>query len=89
MVKKKSIFDDRPVEIQELTFIVKQDINGLNQKIGGDPFFLTLSLFVYALFVDFLHFELNVFLFFFFFVVVDSSIGSVCGGTAVKEQAGE
>jgi len=49
VVKKKSIFDDRPVEIQELTFIVKQDINGLNQKIGGDPFFLTLSLCICSL----------------------------------------
>ena len=34
VVKKKSLFDDRPVEIQELTFVVKQDIGALNDKIG-------------------------------------------------------
>lgn len=45
MVKKKSIFDDRPVEIQELTFIIKQDINSLNEKIGEDLFLLLTTLF--------------------------------------------
>lgn len=47
MVKKKSLFDDRPVEIQELTFIIKQDISALNDKIGeycGLPLY-SISLF--------------------------------------------
>ncbi|RMX35535.1 hypothetical protein pdam_00003809 [Pocillopora damicornis] len=34
MAKKKSLFDDRPMEIQELTYIIKQDITGLNQQIA-------------------------------------------------------
>lgn len=34
VAKKKSIFDDRPVEIQELTYIIKGDLNSLNQQIG-------------------------------------------------------
>ncbi|XP_031558572.1 syntaxin-5-like [Actinia tenebrosa] len=34
LAKKKSLFDDRPMEIQELTYIIKQDINGLNQQIA-------------------------------------------------------
>lgn len=34
MAKKKSIFDDRPAEIQELTYIIKGDLNSLNQQIG-------------------------------------------------------
>lgn len=32
--KKRSLFDDRPVEIQELTYIVKQDITSLKKQIG-------------------------------------------------------
>lgn len=34
LAKKKSLFDDRPMEIQELTYIIKQDITSLNQQIG-------------------------------------------------------
>ena len=34
MAKSKSIFDDKPVEIQELTYIIKQDINSLNKQIA-------------------------------------------------------
>jgi len=34
LAKKKSLFDDRPVEIQELTYIIKQDINNLNKQIS-------------------------------------------------------
>mmetsp|Transcript_84567 Transcript_84567/g.262631 ORF Transcript_84567/g.262631 Transcript_84567/m.262631 type:complete len:335 (-) Transcript_84567:62-1066(-) len=33
MARKKGIFEDKTSEIQELTFGVKQDIQGLNQKI--------------------------------------------------------
>lgn len=34
MAKRKSLFDDRPAEIQELTYIIKGDLNSLNQQIG-------------------------------------------------------
>lgn len=34
MAKKKSLFDDRSVEIQELTYIIKGDLNALNQQIA-------------------------------------------------------
>ena len=34
MAKRKTIFDDKPVEIQELTYIIKQDIAHLNKQIG-------------------------------------------------------
>lgn len=34
MQKKKTIFDDKPVEIQELTFIIKEDIANLNKQIA-------------------------------------------------------
>ena len=34
MAKRKSLFDDKSVEIQELTYIIKQDINSLNKQIG-------------------------------------------------------
>lgn len=34
MAKKKSLFDDRTVEIQELTYIIKGDLNSLNQQIA-------------------------------------------------------
>ncbi|XP_028409690.1 syntaxin-5-like [Dendronephthya gigantea] len=34
LAKKKSLFDDRPVEIQELTYIIKQDIKNLNQQLA-------------------------------------------------------
>ncbi|XP_017097782.2 syntaxin-5 [Drosophila bipectinata] len=34
LAKKKSLFDDRPQEIQELTYIIKGDLNALNQQIA-------------------------------------------------------
>ena len=34
VAKRKSLFDDKPVEIQELTYIIKQDINSLNKQIA-------------------------------------------------------
>ncbi|KAK7103417.1 syntaxin-5-like [Littorina saxatilis] len=34
LAKRKSLFDDKPVEIQELTYIIKQDIKSLNEKIA-------------------------------------------------------
>ncbi|XP_035774347.1 syntaxin-5-like [Anopheles albimanus] len=34
LAKKKSLFDDRPAEIQELTYIIKGDLNSLNQQIA-------------------------------------------------------
>lgn len=34
LAKKKSLFDDRPVEIEELTYIIKQDIASLNKQIA-------------------------------------------------------
>lgn len=34
MFRKKTIFDDKPVEIQELTFIIKEDIANLNKQIA-------------------------------------------------------
>ncbi|KAK4609118.1 Integral membrane protein sed5 [Fulvia fulva] len=34
LAKRKTLFDDRPVEIAELTYVVKQDLAGLNQQIG-------------------------------------------------------
>lgn len=35
LAKKKTLFDDRPVEINELTFIIKQDLSSLNEQIRG------------------------------------------------------
>ncbi|XXH02178.1 Integral membrane protein SED5 [Hypoxylon texense] len=35
LARRKTLFDDRPVEINELTFIIKQDLSSLNQQIGG------------------------------------------------------
>lgn len=35
VAKRKTLFDDRPVEINELTFIIKQDLSSLNQQISG------------------------------------------------------
>ena len=32
--RRRTIFDDKPVEIQELTYIIKQDIAHLNKQIG-------------------------------------------------------
>ncbi|XP_068779733.1 syntaxin-5 [Struthio camelus] len=34
LAKRKSLFDDKAVEIEELTYIIKQDINGLNKQIA-------------------------------------------------------
>lgn len=34
MAKRRTLFDDRPVEISELTYIIKQDIAQLNQQIA-------------------------------------------------------
>ncbi|KAH3853974.1 syntaxin-5-like [Dreissena polymorpha] len=34
LAKRKSLFDDRPLEIQELTYIIKEDINSLNKQIA-------------------------------------------------------
>ncbi|KAI9671273.1 MAG: cis-Golgi t-SNARE syntaxin [Trizodia sp. TS-e1964] len=35
LAKRKSLFDDRPVEIAELTYIIKQDLSSLNTQIGA------------------------------------------------------
>jgi len=35
LAKKKSLFDDPAVEIEELTYIIKQDIQNLNKQIGS------------------------------------------------------
>jgi syntaxin 5 len=35
VAKRKTLFDDRPVEINELTFIIKQDLSSLNQQISA------------------------------------------------------
>ncbi|KHO00394.1 syntaxin 5 [Metarhizium album ARSEF 1941] len=34
LAKRRTMFDDRPVEINELTFVIKQDLSALNQQIG-------------------------------------------------------
>lgn len=34
MAKRKTLFDDRPMEISELTYIIKQDMSHLNSQIG-------------------------------------------------------
>lgn len=35
LAKRKSLFDDKPMEIQELTYIIKQDIDNLNKQIAS------------------------------------------------------
>ncbi|KAG1760365.1 t-SNARE [Suillus occidentalis] len=35
LAKRKTLFDDRPVEISELTFIIKQDIANINRQIAA------------------------------------------------------
>lgn len=35
MAKRKTLFDDRPVEISELTFVIKQDLASLNSQIAS------------------------------------------------------
>jgi len=34
VAKRKSLFDDNSEEIQRLTFVIKEDINALNQDIA-------------------------------------------------------
>jgi syntaxin 5 len=34
VAKKKTLFDDRPAEIQELTYIIKSDLGSLNRQIA-------------------------------------------------------
>ncbi|KAI4819303.1 hypothetical protein KUCAC02_004556 [Chaenocephalus aceratus] len=34
LAKRKSLFDDKAVEIEELTYIIRQDINSLNKQIA-------------------------------------------------------
>ncbi|KAJ5510222.1 hypothetical protein LT330_010515 [Penicillium expansum] len=35
LAKRKTLFDDRPVEISELTYVIKQDLAALNQNIAS------------------------------------------------------
>ncbi|EFR02820.1 integral membrane protein sed5 [Nannizzia gypsea CBS 118893] len=35
LAKRKSLFDDRPVEISELTYVIKQDLSSLNSQIAS------------------------------------------------------
>lgn len=35
MAKRKTLFDDRPIEISELTYIIRQDISSLNTQIAS------------------------------------------------------
>jgi syntaxin 5 len=35
VARRRTLFDDRPVEINELTFVIKQDLSSLNQQIGA------------------------------------------------------
>lgn len=35
MAKRKTLFDDRPVEIAELTYVIKQDLSSLNSQISS------------------------------------------------------
>ena len=34
VAKRKSLFDDKPQEIQQLTYIIKQDIGSMNMQIA-------------------------------------------------------
>ncbi|CAL1275492.1 unnamed protein product, partial [Larinioides sclopetarius] len=34
VAKRRSLFSDKPVEIEELTYVIKQDINSLNKQIA-------------------------------------------------------
>lgn len=34
VARRRTLFDDRPVEINELTFIIKQDLSSINQQIS-------------------------------------------------------
>jgi len=35
LAKRKTLFDDRPVEINELTYVIKQDLSSLNSSISS------------------------------------------------------
>ena len=35
VAKRKTLFDDRPVEISELTYVIKQDLASLNSQIAA------------------------------------------------------
>ncbi|KAI1108580.1 SNARE domain-containing protein [Nemania sp. NC0429] len=35
LARRKTLFDDRPVEINELTFVIKQDLSALNHQISA------------------------------------------------------
>ncbi|RVD90051.1 uncharacterized protein DFL_001034 [Arthrobotrys flagrans] len=35
LAKRRTLFDDRPVEIAELTYIIKQDLSAINQSISA------------------------------------------------------
>ena len=35
MAKRRTLFDDRPIEISELTYIIRQDIASLNNQIAA------------------------------------------------------
>ena len=35
VAKRKTLFDDRPVEINELTYVIKQDLSSLNAQISS------------------------------------------------------
>lgn len=35
LAKRKTLFDDRPVEINELTYVIKQDLSALNSQISS------------------------------------------------------
>jgi syntaxin 5 len=35
VAKRKTLFDDRPIEISELTYIIRQDISSLNTQIAS------------------------------------------------------
>ena len=35
VARRKTLFDDRPVEIAELTYVIKQDLSSLNSQISS------------------------------------------------------
>ena len=35
VAKKKTLFDDNPVQVNELTFVIKSDLSQLNQSIAA------------------------------------------------------
>lgn len=34
MVKRKPLFNDKPTEIQELSYIIKEDLKGINEQLA-------------------------------------------------------